>query len=101
MLIARTLLISGRVQGVGFRYFTRDVATREGVTGWVRNLADGRVQAYLEGEAEAVTRVERLVRRGPGGSVLGTSTRTSNVAIKSPDAVTGRWRGICGAATYA
>ncbi len=66
MRVARTLFVSGRVQGVGFRYFTRDVATREGVTGWVRNLADGRVQAYLEGEAEAVTRVERLVRRGPG-----------------------------------
>ena len=66
MLIARTLLISGRVQGVGFRYFTRDVALREGITGWVRNLADGRVQAHLEGEAEAVTRVERLLRQGPG-----------------------------------
>ena len=66
MRIGRTLTISGRVQGVGFRYFTRDVATREGVTGWVRNLADGRVQAYLEGESEAVTRVERLLRRGPG-----------------------------------
>ena len=66
MLIARTLMISGRVQGVGFRYFTRDVATREGLTGWVCNLADGRVQAYLEGEAEAVTRVERLLRQGPG-----------------------------------
>jgi acylphosphatase len=66
MLIARTLLISGRVQGVGFRYFTRDVALREGITGWVRNLADGRVQAYLEGEAEAVTHVERLLRQGPG-----------------------------------
>jgi acylphosphatase len=66
MLIARTLLISGRVQGVGFRYFTREAAVREGLTGWVRNLADGRVRAYLEGEAEAVTRVERLLRRGPG-----------------------------------
>jgi acylphosphatase len=66
MRVGRRLLISGRVQGVGFRYFTRDVATREGLTGWVRNLADGRVQAYLEGEAESVTRVERLLRRGPG-----------------------------------
>ena len=66
MRIARALLISGRVQGVGFRYFTRDVAMREGLTGWVRNLADGRVQAYLEGETEAVTRVERLLRQGPG-----------------------------------
>ena len=66
MRIARTLFIAGRVQGVGFRYFTRDAAAREGLTGWVRNLPDGRVQAYLEGEAEAVTRVERLLRQGPG-----------------------------------
>jgi acylphosphatase len=66
MRVARTLLISGRVQGVGFRYFTREVATREGVTGWVRNLDDGRVQACLEGETEAVMRVERLLRQGPG-----------------------------------
>ena len=66
MRVARTLFISGRVQGVGFRYFTRDTAAREGLTGWVRNLPDGRVQAYLEGEVEAVTRVERLLRQGPG-----------------------------------
>jgi len=66
MRIARTLLISGRVQGVGFRYFAHQVAVREGLTGWVHNLADGRVQAYLEGEAEAETRVERLLRQGPG-----------------------------------
>ena len=66
MRIARILFISGRVQGVGFRYFARDAAVREGLTGWVRNLADGRVQAHLEGEADAVTRVERLLRQGPG-----------------------------------
>jgi acylphosphatase len=75
MRVARTLLISGRVQGVGFRYFTREVATREGVTGWVRNLEDGRVQACLEGDADAVTRVERLLRQGPG------SGRVKDVAV--------------------
>jgi acylphosphatase len=68
MRIARRLLVSGRVQGVGFRYFTYDAALREGIAGWVRNLADGRVEAFLEGEIEAVTRVERLVRQGPRGS---------------------------------
>jgi len=68
MRVARRLLIEGRVQGVGFRYFTLDAASREGVTGLVRNLPDGRVEAYLEGEAEAVTRVERAVRQGPSGS---------------------------------
>jgi acylphosphatase len=62
---ARRLVIGGRVQGVGFRYFTQEIALREGVTGWVRNLPDGCVEVYLEGEAETVIRVERLLRRGP------------------------------------
>jgi acylphosphatase len=68
MRIARHLIISGRVQGVGFRYYTMDAAHREGVTGYVCNRPDGRVEAYVEGEAEAVTRVERAIRRGPPGS---------------------------------
>jgi acylphosphatase len=68
MRIARRYLVSGRVQGVGFRYFVHDAATREGVTGYVRNLPDGRVEALVEGEAEAVTRVERAIRSGPGGA---------------------------------
>ena len=61
MRVARRYVITGRVQGVGFRYFTQDAALREGFTGWVRNLPDGRVEALVEGEAEAVTRVERGV----------------------------------------
>ncbi len=65
MQIARRMMISGQVQGVGFRWFTVDVATREGATGWVRNLPDGRVEAFVEGDVEGVTRVERAVRRGP------------------------------------
>jgi acylphosphatase len=65
MRVARRLIIGGRVQGVGFRYFTQEVAVRDGVTGWVRNRPDGTVEAYLEGEAEAVTRVERALRQGP------------------------------------
>lgn len=68
MRIARRFFISGRVQGVGFRYFTQDVAMREGVTGYVRNLPDGRVEALVEGDTEAVTRMERAIRSGPGGA---------------------------------
>jgi acylphosphatase len=68
MRVARRFVVSGRVQGVGFRYFTQDTALREGVTGWVRNLPDGRVEALLEGDADAVTRVERAVRKGPRGA---------------------------------
>ena len=65
MQIARRLTISGHVQGVGFRWFTVDAARREGATGWVRNLPDGSVEAFVEGEIESVTRVERALRRGP------------------------------------
>jgi acylphosphatase len=72
MRVARRFVIGGRVQGVGFRYFTHDVAIREGVTGWVRNLPDGRVEAFVEGDAEAVTRVERAIRQGPRGARVDT-----------------------------
>ena len=70
MRVARRFVVSGRVQGVGFRYFTQDTALREGVTGWVRNLPDGRVEALVEGDVEAVTRVERALRIGPRGALV-------------------------------
>ena len=66
------VFVSGRVQGVYFRQNTKQVATRHSVTGWVRNLPDGRVEAYLEGESEAVIRVERALRQGPRGSRVDT-----------------------------
>ena len=68
MLVARRYLISGRVQGVGFRLLGEARASAEGVHGWVRNLADGRVEALLEGDATAVERVESAVWRGPSGA---------------------------------
>jgi len=68
MKIARRFLVTGLVQGVGFRWYTKDAARREGVTGYVRNLADGSVEAFAEGDADAVTRLERAIRRGPAGA---------------------------------
>jgi acylphosphatase len=65
MRVARRYVIDGHVQGVGFRWFTHDVAAREGVHGWVRNLADGRVEVMAEGESSAVERLEVAIRRGP------------------------------------
>lgn len=70
MLVARRFLISGRVQGVGFRFFVDARATAEGVHGWVRNLPDGRVEALLEGDKESVDRVEAALWRGPSGAVV-------------------------------
>jgi acylphosphatase len=65
MRVARRFLVSGRVTGVGFRYFAQDVARREGITGFVRNLPDGRVEAVAEGDDESLTRLEMALRRGP------------------------------------
>ena len=65
MRVARRFVISGRVQGVGFRYFTQDAARREGLHGFVRNNDDGTVEAVAEGESEALERFERAIRRGP------------------------------------
>ena len=68
MRVARHFLISGRVQGVGYRYFAKDAADREGVTGWVRNLPDGSVETLVEGDAAAVEGYLDRLRRGPSAS---------------------------------
>lgn len=65
MPVARHFLVSGRVQGVGFRWFVVDVARRENLRGHVRNLPDGRVEAAAEGETDSLTRFETALWRGP------------------------------------
>lgn len=62
---ARRLIIHGHVQGVFFRDSTRRCAERHGVAGWVRNRADGTVEAWLEGPPEAVAAVEAFCGTGP------------------------------------
>ena len=68
----RHVLVSGRVQGVGFRWYAREKAEELGLAGWVRNLPDGRVEAWLEGEEEAVTamlaRHRRTRHQGPAAA---------------------------------
>jgi len=59
------VFISGRVQGVFFRANTKRVAEKLGVTGWVKNLPDGRVEAVFEGEEEAVKKIIEWCHRGP------------------------------------
>jgi acylphosphatase len=72
MRVARRYVIAGRVQGVGFRWFTHDAAAREGIHGWVRNMADGSVEVFAEGESESVQRLEAALRRGPASARVET-----------------------------
>jgi acylphosphatase len=62
------VVVSGRVQGVFFRDECRRAAHAERVTGWVKNRADGRVEACFEGEADAVARLVHWCRHGPRGA---------------------------------
>jgi len=62
------LFVTGRVQGVFFRASTRDTARSLGLTGWVRNLSDGRVEGLFEGDQEALSRLLEWCRVGPPGS---------------------------------
>ena len=57
--------VSGRVQGVGFRFALRDEARALGIKGWVRNRADGSVEALLQGSRDALDALVRWARRGP------------------------------------
>jgi acylphosphatase len=64
-MVRAHLHISGIVQGVGYRYYTRREAQGLGLTGWVRNLPDGRVEAVLQGTREQVERMIGWCYRGP------------------------------------
>jgi acylphosphatase len=63
-----TVKIEGRVQGVGFRHFTYKTALRLGLTGWVRNLPDGAVEAVAEGTQEQVEEWLAALKEGPPAS---------------------------------
>jgi len=69
-MIVKHLQISGRVQGVGFRYHTCRVAQELGITGWVRNRSDGSVEAMVAGAPDAVEKIIAWARRGPGHAVV-------------------------------
>lgn len=61
------VIFSGRVQGVGFRYTAKDVSRDLGLTGWVRNLADGRVEMVVEGELDPI---EELLKQLEDGFII-------------------------------
>jgi len=64
-ILAKRFSVSGRVQGVGFRYFVERTANRLGVAGYVSNLFDGRVEVYAIGNAAQLDALKNELRRGP------------------------------------
>ena len=63
--VARRFLVRGRVQGVGYRYFAQRAAHELGLTGFARNLDDGRVEVYAVGSQDKLSQLAGLLHRGP------------------------------------
>ena len=84
-MIRNHVLISGRVQGVCFRDACRRLALQHGVSGWVRNLPDGRVEAILEGPPDGVHRLVEWAHQGPAAATV------TGVAVREE-----RPEGLCG-----
>jgi len=70
MTLTKHLLITGRVQGVGFRFYMERKARELSVTGWVRNRRDGAVEAMVQGSSGAVEAMIVWARRGPPSAVV-------------------------------
>jgi acylphosphatase len=84
-VIRRRLVVHGRVQGVGFRWFVRRAAHSRGLAGRAANRPDGAVEVVLEGDPEAVAAAERVVREGPRGAQV----KRVEVADEEPEGLSG------------
>ncbi len=87
MQVARRLLISGRVQGVGYRYFAVRAAANYQVTGYVRNLDSGQVEVVAEGPREAIEEFKKELAAGPYHAQV---REIAEIAIE----VSGRYQGF-------
>lgn len=88
--IARRYFVRGTVQGVGFRYFVERAAHDLGITGWVRNLDDGRVEVYAIGAPERVSELNGLLWRGPRwAEVRGVDEQEAALEKRSGFQITG------------
>ena len=81
-VICRRIVISGRVQGVGYRFFVLEEAERLGICGWVRNLSDGRVEAEVEGSETTLGEFVKRLEVGPRLS------HVANVVVEPADGAT-------------
>lgn len=77
------LEVSGRVQGVGFRWFVVDEARRLKLSGWVRNRPDGKVEIAASGNADALAQLESAVSNGPPGAQVQKVSRLAEFAADS------------------
>ncbi len=82
-----TIFVRGRVQGVGFRWWTRARALELGLSGFARNMADGRVEICAQGSAEAITRLRRLMEEEP--STTGRPGQVQSSVVQSGDPAPG------------
>jgi acylphosphatase len=78
-MLARRFLVHGRVPGVGYRFFTQETASALGLRGYVRNLPDGSVEAWAEGELPALEKLHGQLLQGPAGA------RVSAVNVEPAD----------------
>jgi acylphosphatase len=86
---AKRYYVSGMVQGVGYRYFVERAARHLQLTGYVRNLRDGRVETYAIGPAAALTALRQTLERGPkGASVTGVIEEDATIERNYVDAFT-------------
>lgn len=81
--MTRRWLVSGRVQGVGFRYFVARRAAALGLTGWTRNLPDGRVEVQASGTAGALDDLDAAIARGPSRAGVESLVR-EEVSVEQP-----------------
>ena len=81
-MATQRLRISGRVQGVGFRYALQSEAEKLGLAGWVRNRSDGSVEALAQGSPQALAALEAWARRGPPAARV-TQVRVETAADES------------------
>jgi acylphosphatase len=83
-MVAKSFIVTGRVQGVGFRWFVLRRAKSLEITGWVRNLPDGSVEVRAEGSEAALESLESLLVKGPAGSM-------GKDVLSQPAAASGRF----------
>lgn len=82
MKVARKYIVSGRVQGVGYRFFAQRTAQRLGLKGYVKNLWDGNVEAYAIGDEAALEEFKRQLAEGPLGARV-KSVEESEAPVES------------------